>query len=79
MMKLRFMLVPNAEKMMEMVRQSRGQIYMSCSAHPAYDLKNNAVAQQFFKQEAAKGHGIDLYLTDEKDASDFINLMMETA
>lgn len=79
MMKLRFLLIPNPEKVMEMVRHSNGEIYMSGSAHPAYDLKNNTVAQHFFKQEAAKGHGIDLYLTDESDAADFINLMMETA
>lgn len=79
MMKLRFLLIPNAEKIMDMVRHSRGEIYMSGSAHQAYDLKNNAVAQQFFKQEAAKGHGIDFYLTDENDAAEFISLMMETA
>lgn len=79
MVKLKFYLIPSAEKMLEMVRQSHGQIFMPLPDKTIRDLKLDVSAQQFLEHEVHQGRAVELHIFDTKDCSEFINFMMGAA
>ncbi len=75
-MTLKFYLTPNIEKFTSLIEQSCGNVLLRLSDNSLRNLKDNQEAAKFLKQEADRGHGMEIHLTDTKDYFKFVNFMM---
>lgn len=76
-MTLKFYFAPDAEKFIKMVEASCGNVLLRLSDQSLRNLKNDKAASTFLAKEAEQCHGIEIHLSDKKDYSAFVSLMME--
>jgi len=75
-MTLKFYLTPNIEKFKRLIEQSCGNVLLRLSDNSLRNLKGDQEAAKFLKQEADRGHSVEIHLTDTKDYFKFVNFMM---
>lgn len=71
-MKLKIMQIHNVKRLIEIIEQSRGKVLLHFPDNTVRDLKNDSVALQLLEQEASKGNGVEIYLSEAKDYFKFV-------
>ena len=63
-LKIKIMQISNVEKLIEIIKKSCSNALLHLPDNTVSDLKNDSVAMQFLKQEASKGQGVEIYLSE---------------
>lgn len=76
MVRIKIYFIVHVEKFMELIEESRNNIFWLLPNGTVRDLKNDYIARQSAAHEAQKGHGVEIAVLDTKDYYGFINFMM---
>lgn len=71
--------IGNVEKFINMVRGSRGDVYLELPNQELCDLKQNEDALQMLRMVNPREFWLDFFLTDMQDSYDFMAYMMSGA
>ena len=74
-MELKMYLIPNIEKLVNLVRESRGTILMNTDKNTFIDVKNYK-GMKLLKQEAGRRDGVRIRVYDPKDYLNLVNYMI---
>ena len=66
----------NIERFINMVKNSRGNIYLELPNQMLCDLKQNEEALQMLYMINPREFWLELFLTDQQDSQQFINYMV---
>lgn len=73
------MLMPNAEKFLSLVQQSRGDVLLHLPDGSLCSLKGDHTAAQMLRSMRLGRGGVSISVSDPGDAPMFLRYMMETA
>lgn len=71
--------LPNAEKFLEVVGRSRGNVFLQLPDHTQCDLKRDHTARQIIRAMRPGRDGLCITLSDPRDSFGFMQYMMESA
>ncbi|MCI8521643.1 MAG: hypothetical protein HFI62_00390 [Lachnospiraceae bacterium] len=76
MYKIKIRKMGNIERFINMVKNSRGNIYLELPNQMLCDLKQNEEALQMLYMINPREFWLELFLTDQQDSHEFINYMV---
>lgn len=76
MKKLTIRRIKNTDKFIQMVRNSRGHVFLKLPNETYCDLKQNEEALQMIRMINPGEVWLDLFLTDDQDSYDFMAYMV---
>lgn len=76
MLHIKILYIPDKEKLVRLIKKSKGQVLFLYLGHTIYDLSQENADTELFKEEIRKGKGIDVFLSDKDDYFRFINYMV---
>lgn len=79
MLKIKILIVPNAEKFLSLAKQSCGDVLLHLPDGSQRSLKRDHIAQQMFRAMQPGQDGISVSFSDPGDAPAFLRYMMEAA
>ena len=75
---LKFILIPNKEKFLQLISKSSGKIYLHLPDGSICDLKDDQTALQMLKLMKPASDGLCFSFSDPSDSVIFMRYMMET-
>lgn len=76
MLQIKILYIPDEEKLIRLIKKSKGQVSFLYLGHTIYDLSQENADMELLKEEIRKGKGIDVFLSDKDDYFKFINYMV---